>query len=65
MDKQPTQLDKFRKTRRQQTARGKTLCQRGFHKWQFDGRKQFDVKSGQLVSIQRCERCATTRTHIA
>ncbi len=41
---------------------GKTLCKSGFHKWIADSRKQFDVKQGRLVTIQRCERCGFTRT---
>jgi len=47
---------------RKQTASGKTLCQRGFHKWRVDQRKQFDVKQGRLVTIRECERCGTRRT---
>jgi len=62
---QPTNLDKYRKTKRTDRARGRTLCQRGFHKWQFDGNKQFDVKQGKLVSVERCERCGASRNHIA
>ena len=60
---EPTDLNKFRKRRRQDTARGKTLCGRGFHKWEFDPHKQFDVKQGRLISIQRCSRCGATREH--
>ena len=62
---QPTDLNKFRKQRRQQKAKGKTLCNSGFHKWEFDGAKQFDVKQGKLVSIERCQRCGATRNHIS
>ncbi len=62
---QPTDLNKFRKARRKKDAEGKTLCRQGFHKWQFDGRKQFDVKLGKLVSVERCQRCGATRNHIA
>jgi len=43
-------------------ARGRTLCQRGFHKWQIDRKKQFDVKQGRLVTIERCTRCDAIRT---
>jgi len=61
----PTDLGKYRKDKRKKTAAGKTLCQRGFHKWQFDGRKQFDVKLGKLISVERCARCGATRNHIS
>jgi hypothetical protein len=60
----PTDLNKFRKTQRKARARNITLCRQGFHKWTFDEAKQFDVKLGKLVSIQRCERCGATRTHV-
>lgn len=50
------------KARRRDTARGKTLCARGFHKWQVDQRKQFDVRSGRLITVRRCERCGAERT---
>ena len=36
------------------------MCKRGFHKWEFDPRKQFDVKQGKLVSRQTCVRCGAT-----
>jgi hypothetical protein len=49
-------------SRRRKNGSGKTLCKSGFHKWTDDPRKQFDVKQGKLVSVQRCARCAATRT---
>ena len=61
----PIDLGKFRKQRRKQTARGKTLCARGFHKWIDDEKKQFDVKQGRLISIQRCERCGVEKTRVS
>ncbi|WP_337998588.1 hypothetical protein [Hahella chejuensis] len=38
-------------------AKGKTLCRNGFHKWEVSKEKQFDVKSGKLVTVYRCARC--------
>jgi hypothetical protein len=58
----PVNLNKFRKQQRKQRAQGDTLCRRGLHKWHFDEKKQFDVKQGKLVSIQRCARCGKQRT---
>jgi len=52
------------KTERKARARGRTLCGRGFHKWAIDQRKQFDVHEGRLVTVERCERCGTTRTRL-
>ena len=60
---QPTNLDKARRRKRKNTAQGRTLCARGFHKWVFDARKQFDVKQGKLISVERCMRCGVSRTH--
>ena len=50
------------KERRKARAQGKTLCARGFHKWQIDQRKQFDVKKGKLVTVERCARCGAERS---
>jgi hypothetical protein len=52
----------FRRAPRKKKGDGKTLCKSGFHKWVADARKQFDVKQGRLVTIQRCARCGVTRT---
>jgi hypothetical protein len=52
----------FRKRSPKETARGKTLCQRGFHKWQIENARPFDVKLGRLVTKYRCRRCGATRT---
>ena len=46
-------------------SQGKTLCKRGFHKWAIDQDKQFDVKQGKLVTVQRCVRCGFTRTTLS
>jgi len=43
-------------------ARGRTLCGRGFHAWQIESRRPFDVKRGKLVTLHRCTRCGATRT---
>ena len=45
-------------------GRGKTLCKSGFHKWDVDQKKQFDVKRGRLVTIRRCGRCGATKTSL-
>lgn len=46
--KRPSAADKFK---------GKSLCREGFHKWVVDKEKQFEVKSGKLVTIYICVRC--------
>ncbi len=52
----------FNPAPRKKKTSGKSLCKSGFHKWAADPRKQFDVKQGKLVTIQRCLRCGVTRT---
>lgn len=52
----------FKRPSRQKQAEGKVLCDRGFHKWSVDKARQFDVKSGRLVTTERCKRCGATRT---
>ena len=61
----PTNLDKFRKQRRKARGSGSTLCRSGFNQWKDDETKQFDVKQGRLVSVQRCARCNRTRTRVS
>lgn len=63
-DNKPVNLARVRKSKRQQTARGTTLCKRGFHKWQTDKSSAFDVKSGKLVTVMRCVRCSATKNKL-
>lgn len=51
----------FKKPSRKERARGRTLCDSGFHKWVIDRKKQFDVKRGKLVTVHRCSRCGETK----
>jgi len=60
---EPINLAKFKKQKIKARAQGNTLCGRGFHKWRFDEKKQFDVKLGRLISVERCTRCGITRSH--
>jgi len=53
--------EKARRSSRKSKANGVTLCRRGFHKWADEPRKQFDVKQGKLVSMQRCTRCGSQK----
>ncbi len=51
-----------RKAKRKLEAQGKSFCKNGFHKWRIDQQKQFDVQSGKLVTIRRCQRCGASKT---
>jgi hypothetical protein len=53
---------RFKRRRLSEVARGKTLCRSGFHKWVIWKQKQFDVKQGRLITVQRCTRCGVSRT---
>ena len=37
------------------------LCRSGFHKWEVEKAKRFDVKQGRLVTSYRCRRCGAVR----
>lgn len=52
---------KFKKPSLKERARGRTLCNSGFHKWAIDKKKQFDSRQGKLVTVRRCERCGQTK----
>jgi hypothetical protein len=54
------QIRKFKRKR----AEGKTLCSAGFHKWEIQSGRRFDVKEGRLVSTERCSRCGEERTRL-
>ena len=45
------------KKAKQKRADGKTLCSSGFHKWEIQTQRRFDVKRGKLVTMRRCRRC--------
>ena len=56
-----TRLDTHKRKRRDAKAKGKTLCGRGFHKWQPINANPFDVRKGKLVTGYRCARCGATK----
>lgn len=43
-------------------ARKSVLCLNNHHRWKVSKQNQFDVKQGKLVTIEKCTRCAKTRT---
>lgn len=52
----------FKRPRPGEKHQGKTLCQNGFHKWEICQEKQFDTKSGRLITSYKCQRCGITQT---
>jgi len=50
------------KAKRKLKAQGRSLCKTGFHKWQIDRQKKFEVKRGKLVTTRRCQRCGVSKT---
>lgn len=47
----------FKRPKKKDPHKGKTLCKHGFHKWVVKKDKQFDQKQGKLVTVYRCSRC--------
>lgn len=58
------EIIKFGKPPAVQKNKGKTLCKRGFHKWEIRQEKKFDVKRGKLVTVYQCSRCGDTKTKL-
>lgn len=52
----------FKKPSLKEKHRGKSLCKSGFHKWEVDNTRPFDVKQGSLVTHYLCRRCGATKT---
>ncbi len=52
----------FKKPSLKEKHKGNTLCRRGFHKWEIESEKRFDVKKGKLVTAWRCRRCGKRRS---
>ncbi|MDH5435973.1 MAG: hypothetical protein OEX83_04355 [Gammaproteobacteria bacterium] len=55
---------KFSKPSASEKNKGKTLCKRGFHKWEIQQAKKFDVKQGKLVTVYQCSRCRDIKTKL-
>lgn len=51
----------FRRRRPSERYKGKSLCSHGFHKWELDPDKTFDVKKGRLVTRMYCARCGASK----
>jgi len=43
---------------------GGTLCREGHHKWVINQEKQFDSRSGKLVTLSVCSRCGKKKTQL-
>lgn len=54
----------FKRPKKKDPHKGVTLCRNGFHKWEVNREKQFDVKQGRLVTIYRCCRCGKEKVEL-
>jgi hypothetical protein len=45
-------------------GKGNTLCREGHHKWKIVQEKQFDSRSGKLVTLYQCTRCQQQKTQL-
>ncbi len=59
----PNNVVQLRKVKRKR-AEQKSLCDAGFHKWTVVKGGRFDVKTGKLVTAERCNRCDKERTRL-
>jgi hypothetical protein len=50
--------------RKKAAPKGKTLCLNNHHKWAVVKERQFDVKQGKLVTVERCTRCKKERVRL-
>jgi hypothetical protein len=57
-------LKTTRKALRQARAKGITFCRSGFHHWQILKDRRFEVRSGKLLTVERCARCQAERTRL-
>ncbi len=52
----------FKRPKPGEKQAGKTLCTSGFHKWEIQNDKLFDVKRGKLITVYKCQRCGEVKT---
>lgn len=52
--------------KKQQKAKAKasTLCKEGHHQWRIDQNKQFEPRSGKLITVYICQRCGKKQTKL-
>lgn len=50
------------KFQRKPAPKRSALCENGHHRWKVWQKKPFDVKSGKLVTVYRCERCGAEKS---
>ena len=48
---------KQRKAQQSKSAKMRLMCNEGRHKWRIVNEKQFDTRSGMLVTVYQCEYC--------
>jgi len=54
----------FKKPKPAEKLKNRALCRSGFHKWKPDTTRPFDVKSGRLVTVFRCQRCGAVKNEL-
>ncbi|HBR98952.1 MAG TPA: hypothetical protein DD979_16480 [Gammaproteobacteria bacterium] len=58
------QILPFKRPSAADKRKGNTLCRNNHHKWKTETTNRFDVKSGKLVTVEKCERCGKTRNRL-
>lgn len=52
---------RFKRPKASEKHAGRGLCASGFHKWEVDKNKPFEVRQGRLMSVFRCKRCGAVK----
>lgn len=53
-----------KKKQQKEKVKASTLCKEGHHQWEIDQKKQFDSRSGKLVTVYCCKRCGKKQTKL-
>lgn len=54
----------FKRPKASEKHKGNLLCRRGFHKWDIENERKFDVKEGKLVTVYKCRRCGKVKNSL-
>ena len=55
---------KLHKKKSNERTKRRILCDNNHHKWVVVKSTEFDVKTGKLVTVEKCSRCGETRSRL-
>jgi len=50
------------KKKQKKVAKRSVMCENNHHKWVIEKQSPFDVRTGKLITVERCKRCQKRRT---